>query len=109
VSQIDLARNRGINRRRAALIRDRLHWHFGEFFEEIFAIKTYAEQGFLSLTAASWVGLFAPAKTDPVIISRLNAAVQEVLNDPAVQKNLQTIGTPFINPRLMPKLTSSRK
>jgi tripartite-type tricarboxylate transporter receptor subunit TctC len=55
-------------------------------------IKTYAEQGYLGLTAASWVGLFAPAKTDPVIISRLNAAVQDVLNDPAAQKNLQTIG-----------------
>jgi tripartite-type tricarboxylate transporter receptor subunit TctC len=55
-------------------------------------IKTYAEQGYPGLSAASWVGLFAPAKTDPVIISRLHAAVQDVLNDPAVQKNLQAIG-----------------
>jgi tripartite-type tricarboxylate transporter receptor subunit TctC len=55
-------------------------------------IKTYAEQGYPGLTAASWVGLFAPAKTDPVIISRLNAAVRDVLNDPAVKKTLQTIG-----------------
>jgi tripartite-type tricarboxylate transporter receptor subunit TctC len=55
-------------------------------------IKTYAEQGYPDLTAASWVGLFAPAKTDPAIIGKLNATVQEVINDPAVQKTLETIG-----------------
>jgi tripartite-type tricarboxylate transporter receptor subunit TctC len=55
-------------------------------------IKTYAEQGYPGFTAASWVGLFVPAKTDPAIVSKLNAAVEEVINDPAVQKNLQTIG-----------------
>ncbi len=55
-------------------------------------IKTYAEQGYPGLTAASWVGLFAPAKTDPAIIGKLNATVEEVINDPAVQKTLETIG-----------------
>lgn len=55
-------------------------------------IKTYAEQGYPDLTAASWVGLFAPAKTDPAIIGKLNATVEEVINDPAVQKTLETIG-----------------
>lgn len=55
-------------------------------------IKTYAEQGYPAFTAASWVGLFAPAKTDPAIIARLNATVEEVIDDPAVQKTLQTIG-----------------
>ena len=55
-------------------------------------IKTYAEQGYPDLTAASWVGLFASAKTDPAIIGKLNATVEEVINDPAVQKTLETIG-----------------
>lgn len=55
-------------------------------------IKTYAEQGYPAFTAASWVGLFAPAKTDPAVIARLNATVEEVIDDPAVQKTLQTIG-----------------
>jgi len=55
-------------------------------------IMTYAEQGYPGFTAASWVGLFAPAKTDPAIIAKLNATVEEVINDPAVQKTLQTIG-----------------
>jgi tripartite-type tricarboxylate transporter receptor subunit TctC len=55
-------------------------------------IKTYAEQGYPGFTAASWVGLFVPAKTDPAIIAKLNGTVEEVINDPAVQKTLQTIG-----------------
>jgi tripartite-type tricarboxylate transporter receptor subunit TctC len=33
-----------------------------------------------------------PAKTDPAIIAKLNGTVEEVINDPAVQKTLQTIG-----------------
>jgi tripartite-type tricarboxylate transporter receptor subunit TctC len=56
------------------------------------SIKTYAEQGYPGFVAASWVGLFAPAKTDPAIIGKLNATVEEVINDPAVQKTLQAIG-----------------
>jgi len=60
-------------------------------------IKTYAEEGYPGFVAASWVGLFAPAKTDPAIVSKLNATVQEVINDPAVQKTLQTIGFDSIN------------
>jgi tripartite-type tricarboxylate transporter receptor subunit TctC len=60
-------------------------------------IKTYAEQGYPGLTAASWVGLFAPAKTDPAIIGKLNATVEEVINDPAVQKTLETIGFDLIH------------
>jgi len=55
-------------------------------------IKTYAEQGYPGLTASSWVGLFAPARTDPAIISKLNATVEEVINDPTVQRTLLTIG-----------------
>jgi len=56
------------------------------------SIKTYAEQGYPGFVAASWVGLFAPTKTDPAIISKLNATVEEVITDPAAQKTLQTIG-----------------
>ena len=55
-------------------------------------IKTYAEQGYPGFTATSWVGLFAPAKTDPAIIAKLSATVEEVINDHTVQKTLQTIG-----------------
>ena len=55
-------------------------------------VPTYAEQGFPLFEAASWVGIFAPAKTDPAAIAKLNAAVEDVLKDPAVLKKLQTFG-----------------
>jgi len=55
-------------------------------------VPTYEEQGFPAFHAASWVGMFVPAKTDPAAIAKLNAAVEEVIKDPAVQKRLETIG-----------------
>jgi tripartite-type tricarboxylate transporter receptor subunit TctC len=55
-------------------------------------VPTYGEQGFPLFQAASWVGIFAPAKTDPAIVAKLNAAVQEVLKEPATQEKLTSIG-----------------
>jgi tripartite-type tricarboxylate transporter receptor subunit TctC len=55
-------------------------------------VATYAEQGFPGFTAASWVGVFAPAKTDPKIVATLNAAINETLKSPEVQKRLTGIG-----------------
>jgi len=55
-------------------------------------VPTYAEQGFPLFEAASWVGVFAPAGTSPDIIAKLNATVEEVMKDPALQQRLTTIG-----------------
>jgi len=55
-------------------------------------VPTYAESGFPGFFAASWVGFFAPAKTDPQIINTLNAAINETIKNPEVQKKLDTIG-----------------
>ncbi|HZL30215.1 MAG TPA: tripartite tricarboxylate transporter substrate-binding protein [Pseudolabrys sp.] len=55
-------------------------------------VPTYAEAGFSKFVAASWVGIFAPVKTDPAIVTRLNAAVEEVMKDPAIVKKLTSIG-----------------
>jgi tripartite-type tricarboxylate transporter receptor subunit TctC len=55
-------------------------------------VPTYVEQGFPLFQAASWVGVFAPSKTDRAVINKLNAAVQEVVKDPAVQEQLKTLG-----------------
>ncbi len=55
-------------------------------------VPTYVEQGFPLFQAASWVGVFAPAKTDTAIVKKLNAAVEEVINDQAMQDKLKTIG-----------------
>ncbi len=55
-------------------------------------VPTYAEQGFPGFTAASWVGFFAPAKTDPHIVAALNAAINEIVRTPDVQKKLGDMG-----------------
>jgi tripartite-type tricarboxylate transporter receptor subunit TctC len=55
-------------------------------------VPTFAESGFPGFTAASWVGFFAPAKTDPQIVAKLNAAINETIKNPDVEKKLTTIG-----------------
>ncbi len=55
-------------------------------------VPTYAEQGFPAFTASSWVGFFAPAKTDPKILATLNATIDDVLKAPTVQKRLVDLG-----------------
>lgn len=60
-------------------------------------VPTYTESGFPGFFAASWVGFFAPAKTDPQIIATLNAAINETIKSPDVQQKLTTIGFDPIN------------
>lgn len=55
-------------------------------------VPTYAELGFPKFEASSWVGVFASAKTDPAIVAKLNAAIEEVVNDPATQEKLKGFG-----------------
>jgi tripartite-type tricarboxylate transporter receptor subunit TctC len=55
-------------------------------------VPTYVELGFPRLTAASWVGFFAPARTDPHIVAALNGAIDAIVQTPAVQKKLADMG-----------------
>jgi tripartite-type tricarboxylate transporter receptor subunit TctC len=55
-------------------------------------VPTYAESGFAGFTAASWVGVFAPAKTDAQIIVTLNTAINDTIKTPDVRARLTTIG-----------------
>ncbi|MFZ0424851.1 MAG: tripartite tricarboxylate transporter substrate-binding protein [Xanthobacteraceae bacterium] len=55
-------------------------------------IPTYAEQGFPGFTAASWVGFFAPAKTDPEVLGTLNATINDIVKSPDVRKKLADMG-----------------
>jgi tripartite-type tricarboxylate transporter receptor subunit TctC len=55
-------------------------------------VPTYAEQGFPNFTASSWVGLFAPAKTDPKVLETLNSAINEVITGEQVAKRLADLG-----------------
>ena len=55
-------------------------------------VPTYAEQGYPGFTAASWVGFFAPAKTDPKILETLNAAIDDTVKSAAVAQKLTGMG-----------------
>lgn len=55
-------------------------------------VPTYAEQGYPGFTASSWVGVFAPAKTDPKILTALNEAIDDTLKTPAVSSKLIGLG-----------------
>jgi tripartite-type tricarboxylate transporter receptor subunit TctC len=55
-------------------------------------VPTYAEQGFTGFTASSWVGFFAPARTDPQILAALNAAIDDIVKTPDVATKLTAMG-----------------
>ena len=57
-------------------------------------IPTYAESGF-PIVASTWVGLFAPARTNTAILQKLNTAVNEVLRDASTQSQVQALQTEF--------------
>ncbi len=49
-------------------------------------VPTYAEAGY-PFEASSWVGVFAPAGTSPEITAKLNATIEQVMQDPALRRN----------------------
>lgn len=55
-------------------------------------VPTFAESDFPGFFAASWVGFFAPAKTDAQIVATLNAAINDTIKSADVQKKLADIG-----------------
>jgi len=55
-------------------------------------IPTIAEAGVPGYQADNWSGLLAPAGTPPAVISRLHAAVTQVLQDPEVRKRFSDEG-----------------
>jgi len=55
-------------------------------------VPTFAESGLTDFVVDSWVGLFAPAKTPPEIVQRLNTELNQVLADPAFRERLDALG-----------------
>jgi tripartite-type tricarboxylate transporter receptor subunit TctC len=55
-------------------------------------VPTMAEVGYPQYKSVGWFGLFAPAGTNPAIISKLSAAVAEAINDPQVTNALKLQG-----------------
>ena len=55
-------------------------------------VPTIAELGLPGFDASSWFAIFAPAKTPPEIVQKLNAEVLKALADPELQKRFADIG-----------------
>ena len=55
-------------------------------------VPTVAESGFPEYEALNWYAFAAPPKTRPEQVRRLNAAIQEVLRDPAIVAQLTKMG-----------------
>ena len=55
-------------------------------------VPTIAELGLPGFDASSWFAIFAPAKTPPEIVAKLNAEVLKALADPELQKRFADIG-----------------
>jgi tripartite-type tricarboxylate transporter receptor subunit TctC len=55
-------------------------------------VPTYSEAGYTGFTASAWGGFFAPAKTDPEIVGKLNFLIDEIMKEPDVQARLRPIG-----------------
>ncbi|CAM3386962.1 Tripartite tricarboxylate transporter substrate binding protein [Bordetella sputigena] len=56
------------------------------------AVPTFAQQGMPAYTQQLWYGLAFPKGTPPDIVTRMNAALNEVLKDPAVAADLASKG-----------------
>ena len=55
-------------------------------------VPTFAEAGFPNFHAASWVGLFVPAKTPSDVVAKLNGAVDAIVRQPDFQERLAALG-----------------
>jgi tripartite-type tricarboxylate transporter receptor subunit TctC len=55
-------------------------------------VPTLAQQGYPNTDASNWYALLAPAKTPAAVIAKLNTAVNDALNDPAVHDKLVKTG-----------------
>jgi tripartite-type tricarboxylate transporter receptor subunit TctC len=55
-------------------------------------LPTVAESGVPGYDVSSWYGVYAPAKTPPEIISKINADMVTVLSDPAIKEKYKVLG-----------------
>nr|WP_256734988.1 tripartite tricarboxylate transporter substrate binding protein [Variovorax sp. dw_954] len=60
-------------------------------------VPTFAEAGFPTVHGSSWLALFAPARTRPETLARLEAAMQAASADPEVRKAIDALGMEYPN------------
>ena len=61
-------------------------------------LPTFAEQGVEHYDAYTWNCLFAPAKTPPEVMARLNDALNQALQTSAIRERLAQIGAESLGP-----------
>jgi tripartite-type tricarboxylate transporter receptor subunit TctC len=60
-------------------------------------VPTVDEAGLPGLHISLWYGLWVPAGTPPEIIAKLNAAIEEALQDPKIKARYDSLGsTPLL-------------
>jgi len=59
-------------------------------------VPTFAEAGMPGFESYAWYGFFAPAKTPPDIIAKLNAAALKVMKGPEYKTVLTETGSEFV-------------
>jgi tripartite-type tricarboxylate transporter receptor subunit TctC len=55
-------------------------------------VPTFGEQGYAGFVSQGWIGAFAPARTDPAIVAKLNVAVNEILQTQETKSRLDAVG-----------------
>ena len=55
-------------------------------------VPTTLESGYPNSAYRFWIGVFAPAKTPPAIVNKLNAEIEKALQEPAVREKLAKLG-----------------
>ncbi|WP_454752994.1 Bug family tripartite tricarboxylate transporter substrate binding protein [Cupriavidus necator] len=55
-------------------------------------VPTMAEAGYPAVTAGSWIGLIAPARTPPAVLAKLSAEMDAVVHQPDVRARLIEYG-----------------
>jgi tripartite-type tricarboxylate transporter receptor subunit TctC len=63
-------------------------------------VPTMIEQGVKDFTAASYVGIMAPAKTPADIVSKLEQAMVKMLADKSIQEKFLRTGAELVPPEL---------
>jgi tripartite-type tricarboxylate transporter receptor subunit TctC len=63
--------------------------------DELPNVPAMSEAGFPEVDTLIWSGVFAPAKTPPAIVKKLEAAVRSAIQDPEVQSKLKAMA---VNP-----------
>lgn len=55
-------------------------------------VPTMAEAGLRGYDSTGWFGVVAPAGTSTMAVARMNAAINDALNDPAIQASMRNLG-----------------